>query len=256
MRIATWNINDVRKRVDLVLEFLAEVQPDALCLQELKCEDGAFPADAFEAAGYGAVWRGQRTWNGVAILGRGRAPVLVRDTLPGDPDDREARYIEAAVEGVLIACLYAPNGNPQPGPKFERKLAWTDRFVAHAAALWEAGVPAVLAGDYNIAPTAADVYEGHSYDDNALIQPGPRAQWERLVAQGWVDAVRAGFPDGEAFTFWDYRRRRWENDKGLRLDHLLLSGEVAPRLREVCVDRPWRGRENASDHAPVWVDLR
>ena len=181
--------------------------------------------------------------------GAGHAP------LPGDPADRQPRYLEAAVEGVLIACLYAPNGNPQPGPKFDYKLAWMDRLAARAAELWQAGIPAILAGDFNVVPEPVDIYPSRSYDDNALVQPGPRARYRALLDAGWTDAVRAAIPEGPAYTFWDYRRQRWQRDAGLRLDHLLLSEAAAGRLRTVCIDRAVRGRENASDHAPVWVDL-
>ena len=256
MRIATFNVNNVNKRLANLVEWLAAAEPDVVCLQELKASDAEFPRAAIETAGYGAVWRGQRTWNGVAILARGAEPVPTRDALPGDPDDLHARYVEAAVGGVLIASLYAPNGNPQPGPKFDYKLAWMERLIRHAAELHATGLPVVLAGDYNIAPEPVDVYPTRSYDDNALVQPEPRAAWRRLLGQGWVDALRALHPEGPAFTFWDYRRNRWERDGGMRLDHLLLGGELPGRLAAAGVDRWVRGRENASDHAPVWIELR
>ncbi len=226
-----------------------------MCLQELKATDAQFPREAIEAAGYGAVWRGQRTWNGVAILARGAEPVLTRDALPGDPEDAQSRYVEAAVAGVLIASIYAPNGNPQPGPKFAYKLAWHERLRLHAAELMASGVPVVLAGDYNVTPEPRDVYATHSYDDNALVQPESRAAYAALLAQGWTDALRAIHPEGAVYTFWDYRRNRWERDGGMRLDHLLLSRDVAPRLADAGVARAVRGRENASDHAPVWIEL-
>jgi exodeoxyribonuclease-3 len=255
VKIATFNINDIRKRLANLTDWLAEATPDVVCLQELKCTDGAFPAEALEAAGYPAVWRGQKTWNGVAILARGRKPVQVRDALPGDPDDDQARYIEAAVEGVLVACLYAPNGNPQPGPKFAYKLAWMDRLHAHAQTLVDAGVPAVLAGDFNVTPEPRDVYPTRSYDDNALTQPEPRARYAALLAQGWTDSIRHLQPEGPAYTFWDYRRQRWERDGGMRLDHLLVAGDARRRLKDAGIDRAVRGRDNASDHAPVWIRL-
>jgi exodeoxyribonuclease III len=256
VRIATFNVNNVNKRLANLLDWLAEDAPDAVCLQELKADDADFPRNALAAAGYGAVWRGQRTWNGVAILARDAEPVLTRDALPGDPDDGEARYIEAAVSGVLIVSLYAPNGNPQPGPKFDRKLAWMDRLDAHAAGLVATGLPVVLAGDYNVAPEPRDVYPTRSYDDNALTQPAPRAAYARLLAQGWTDALRALHPDEpRLYTFWDYRRNRWERDGGMRLDHLLLAPAIAPRLANAGVARGVRGRANASDHAPVWIEL-
>lgn len=255
MKIATFNVNNINKRLANLLEWLQRARPDVVCLQELKTRQDDFPAAAIEKAGYGAVWRGERTWNGVAILARGRNPVMTRDILPGDEHDSQARYIEAAVSGVLVACLYAPNGNPQPGPKFAYKLAWTDRLIAHAAGLLEADVPAVLAGDYNIVPEPRDIYPSRSYDDNALIQPESRARYARLLAQGWTDAIRAVCPVETVYTFWDYRRMRWQRDAGLRLDHVLLSPQLASRLRDAGVDRDMRGRDNASDHVPVWIRL-
>jgi exodeoxyribonuclease-3 len=255
VKIATFNINDVRKRLHNLVSWLAAARPDVACLQELKCTDGAFPAAALQDAGYQAVWRGEKSWNGVAILARGRKPVQVRDALPGDPGDQQARYIEAAVEGVLIACLYAPNGNPQPGPKFAYKLAWMDRLHAHAQGLIDAGVPAVLAGDFNVTPAPVDVYPTRSYDDNALTQPAPREKYAALLAQGWTDAIRRFQPEGPAYTFWDYRRERWPRNAGLRLDHLLVAGDAVRRLTAAGIDREVRAADNASDHAPVWITL-
>ena len=256
MKVATFNINGVVKRLANLLAWLAEAEPDVVCLQELKAAGPDFPAKALEAAGYGAVWRGQRAWNGVAILARGAEPVLTRDALPGAEADHQPRYIEAAVQGVLVASLYAPNGNPQPGPKFAYKLAWMERLDAHAAGLIAAGVPVVLAGDYNVTPEPRDVYPTRSYDDNALTQPEPRAAYARLLAQGWTDALRALHPaDGQLYTYWDYRRNRWERNGGMRLDHLLLGPALAPRLVAAGVDHAVRGRENASDHAPTWITL-
>jgi exodeoxyribonuclease-3 len=255
MRIATFNINSVNKRLANLLDWLATAQPDVVCLQELKAEDGAFPVAALEAAGYGAVWRGQRTWNGVAILARGSTPVLTRRALPGDPADDQARYIEAAVNGVLIASLYLPNGNPQPGPKFAYKLAWFERLIAHAGALLTAGVPVVLAGDYNVVPTEADIWPGHHEKDNALLQPQCRAAFQRLLDEGWTDALRTLQPEGPLWTFWGYLRHRWPNDKGMRLDHLLLSPDLKPLLADAGVSRDVRGAEGASDHAPTWIEL-
>jgi len=255
LRIATFNINNINKRLPNLLEWLVVAQPDVVCLQELKAEDRAFPLAAIEAAGYGAVWRGQRAWNGVAILARGSTPVITRRALPGDPTDDQARYIEAAVNGVLIASIYLPNGNPQPGPKFAYKLAWFERLIAHAALLIAAGVPVVLAGDYNVAPTEADIWPGHHEQDNALLQPETRAAFQRLLDQGWTDALRTLQPEGPLWTFWGYLRHRWPNDKGMRLDHLLLSPDVAGRLAAAGVSRAARGEEGASDHAPTWVEL-
>ncbi len=256
MRIATFNINNVNKRLANLLDWLETASPDVVCLQELKAEDRAFPIAAIAAAGYGAVWRGQRAWNGVAILARGATPVITRRALPGDPADDQARYIEAAVNGVLIASIYLPNGNPQPGPKFAYKLAWCERLIAHAAQLMAAGVPAVLAGDYNVVPTEADIWPGHHEQNNALLQPQSRAAYQRLLDQGWTDALRALQPDGPLWTFWGYLRHRWPNDKGMRLDHLLLSPDLAERLVAAGVSRAARGEAGASDHAPTWIELK
>jgi exodeoxyribonuclease-3 len=256
IRIATFNINGIVRRLPQLLDWLHATSPDVVCLQELKAPDERFPAKAIADIGYGAVWHGQKSWNGVAILAKDVEPILTRIGLPGDPDDRESRYIEAAVEGVLIASLYAPNGNPQPGPKFERKLAWMKRLVGHAADLAEQSVPAVLAGDYNVAPTDLDIYATRSWQKDALIQPEPRALFARLIESGWTDAVRALHPDQPMYTFWDYMRRRWERDAGLRLDHLLLSPASTPNLLDAGVDRDLRGREGASDHVPAWITLR
>lgn len=255
MRIATFNINDVNKRLDNLLDWLAETAPDVACLQELKADQEAFPVEPLRALGYEAVWRGQRTWNGVAILVRRAEPVLTRSGLPGDPGDTQARYIEAAVRGVLVACLYLPNGNPWPGPKFDYKLAWFDRLLEHAQALIASGAPVVLAGDYNVVPTEADLYPNHSWQDDALLAPQARAAYARLLEQGWVDGLRAIHPSGPLWTFWSYRRARWSADKGLRLDHLLISPALAEKLVEAGVDRWTRGEPNASDHAPAWIEL-
>jgi exodeoxyribonuclease III len=255
LKLATFNINNILKRLPNLLDWLAEARPDIACLQELKNPTTRFPEAALAEAGYSAVWHGQPTWSGVAILSRGAPPVLTRIGLPGDPDDAEARYIEAAVSGILVGCLYAPNGGAVPGPKFERKRAWNARLLAHAADLLAAEVPVVLAGDYNIVPEPRDIYPTRSYDDSALIHPEARATFRALVAGGWTDALRAVHPDEVLFTFWDYRRLRWERDAGLRLDHLLLSPALVPRLRGAGIDRAVRGRENASDHAPTWIAL-
>jgi exodeoxyribonuclease III len=256
MKIATFNINNVVRRLPNLLAWLGAAQPDVVCLQELKATDASFPQAALEEAGYGAVWRGQRSWNGVAILARTRKPVLVRDELPGDPADAQSRYIEAAVNGVLVASLYLPNGNPQPGPKFEYKLAWFERLIAHAAGLRAAGVPAVLAGDYNVVPTDFDIYSTKSWANDALLQPESRAAFRRLLAQGWTDALRTIHPTEPMYTFWHYLRDRWRRDAGLRIDHLLLSPPLADRLVAAGVDRAVRGEAGASDHAPAWIVLR
>lgn len=226
-----------------------------VCLQELKAEQKAFPVSALRAVGYEAVWQGERSWNGVAILARDVEPVLTCESLAGNAADRQARYIEAAVNGVLIASVYLPNGNPQPGPKFTYKLAWFERLTTHAAELLAADIPVVLAGDYNVVPTVDDIYPTRSLDKNALIQPASRQAFRRLLDQGWTDALRKLHPNGRLWTFWDYKRERWPADKGMRLDHLLLSPALANRLVDGGVDRWVRGEENASDHAPVWITL-
>jgi len=255
VKVASFNINNINKRLENLLAWLAKAQPDVVCLQELKAEQLAFPTDRFRALGYEAVWQGERSWNGVAILARGKAPVLTRSTLPGNPDDRQARYIEAAVNGVLITSIYLPNGNPQPGPKFAYKLAWFERLITHAAGLLKAGVPVVLAGDYNVVPTVHDIYPTRSLDNNALIQPESRQAFARLLAQGWTDALRKLHPNGPLWTFWDYKFERWPADKGMRLDHFLLSPQISKRLVAGGVDRWVRGEINASDHAPAWIVL-
>jgi exodeoxyribonuclease-3 len=256
LKIATFNINNVNRRLPNLLRWLRAAKPDVVCLQELKAADDEFPHAAIEKAGYGAVWRGQKTWNGVAILSRKSEPVLIRSALPGDSGDREARYIEAAVSGIVIACIYLPNGNPQPGPKFDYKLAWFSRLRKHAAKFLKQELPVVLAGDYNVAPTPFDIYPTKSWDKDALIQPKSRAAFAALTAQGWTDAIRTLHPSKPMYSFWDYKRNRWPRDAGLRLDHLLLSPVLAPRLTKAGVDRRLRGEEGASDHAPAWIVLK
>jgi exodeoxyribonuclease-3 len=256
MKIATFNINTINRRLPNLLAWLRQAKPDVVALQELKSTDADFPAAAIEKAGYGAVWRGQKTWNGVAILARKAEPVLIRTALPGDPADKEARYIEAAVNGIIVTSLYLPNGNPQPGPKFDYKLNWFKRLKAHAAKFIKQEIPTVLAGDYNVAPTASDIYPTKSWDKDALIQPKSRAAFKSLVEQGWCDAIRELHPAKPMYTFWDYKRNRWPRDAGLRLDHLLVSPALAPRLIKAGVDRKLRGDEGASDHAPAWIVLK
>lgn len=256
MKIATFNINGINRRLPNLMEWLADAAPDVVCLQELKATDRQFPATALADAGYGAVWKGESSWNGVAILAKGMDPILTRDALPGDEDDKQARYIEAAVNGVIVTSLYAPNGNPRPGPKFTYKLGWTERLIAHAAELMESGLPVVLAGDYNIVPEPRDIYGTTSYRDNALVQPESRALFRRLLDQGWTDAIRNTYPDETVYTFWDYMRNRWGRDAGLRLDHLLLSKKLRRKLTDAGIDRWVRGEDGASDHAPVWVEIK
>lgn len=255
MRIATYNVNGINGRLPVLLRWLAESAPDIVCLQELKAPEERFPADAIAAAGYQAIWHGQKSWNGVAILSRVGMPVETRRGLPGDPGDLHSRYIEAAVNGVLIGGLYLPNGNPRPGPKFDYKLAWFERLIAHAAGLIESGVPAILAGDFNVMPTERDVYKPERWLDDALFAPEVRAAYFRLIDQGWTDALRTMHPKETIYTFWDYFRNAFVRDAGLRIDHLLLSPALARRLAAAEVDSHVRGWEKSSDHAPVWIEL-
>jgi exodeoxyribonuclease-3 len=258
LKVATFNVNNINKRLTALLAWLGRASPDVVCLQETKSENAVFPAAALRDAGYAAIWHGERSWNGVAILAKGVAPIETRRWLPGDAGDKQCRYLEAAVQGVLIGCLYLPNGNPHPGPKFRYKLAWFERLVAHAATLRATGHPVVLAGDYNVVPTDFDVYNPRSrtYAKNALLQPEPRAAYQRLLAAGWRDAIRARHPDEPMFTFWDYLRDAWPRNAGLRLDHLLLSESLAPHLADGGVDTWVRALPEASDHAPAWVTLQ
>ena len=257
MKIATWNVNSVNARLETVLAWFREAQPDVACLQEIKCIDEKFPAEAFESLGYNVAVHGQKSYNGVALVSK--TPLEdVRKGLPGDDGDDHARYIEAVVSGpspVRVASIYLPNGNPQPGPKFDYKLDWFDRLLDHAAGLIEQDVPVILAGDYNVVPTDFDIYSVKSFVKNALLQPAPRAGFAKLVEMGWTDALRELHPDDTIFTFWNYLRNRWPRDAGLRLDHLLLSPAIALRLKAAGVDREVRGEPNASDHAPAWIRL-
>jgi len=255
MRIATWNVNDINKHLAILLAWLDATRPDAVALQELKSTESSFPHAALERAGYGCLVVGQPSWNGVALLARESEPIRIRTALPGDPADRQARYLEAAIGGVIVTSIYLPNGNPQPGPKFDYKLTWFERLIAHAAELFKTGHPIVLAGDYNVVPTDADIYSTASWLDNALLQPAPREAYKRLLAQGWTDALRNLHPNDAIYTFWDYRRNRWQRNAGLRIDHLLLSKTVQPRLRAAGVDREVRALPDTSDHAPAWLEL-
>jgi exodeoxyribonuclease-3 len=255
MRIATYNVNGVNGRLPVLLRWLAETAPDIVCLQELKAPDERFPEAALREAGYDAVWHGQKSWNGVAILSRAGAIHETRRGLPGDPDDTHSRYIEAAVNGILIGGLYLPNGNPRPGPKFDYKLNWFDRLIDHAAGLIESGLPVILAGDFNVMPTERDVYTPERWLDDALFRPEVRQAYAELVAQGWTDALRTRHPGARIYTFWDYFRNAFARDAGLRIDHLLLSPALANRLKRAEVDSFVRGWEKTSDHAPVWIEL-
>ncbi len=255
MRIATFNVNGITSRLPALLQWLKETQPDVACLQELKAPQEKFPEAAIKEAGYQAIWQGQKSWNGVAILARGVAPQEVRRGLPGEDEDEQSRYLEAAVNGVLIACLYLPNGNPAPGPKFDYKLRWFERLIVHAQALLDSGAPVVLAGDFNVMPTELDVYKPERWVNDALFRPETRAAFHRLVAQGWTDSLRTMHPDEVIYTFWDYFRDAYGRNAGLRIDHLLLSPPLKAALTASNVDREVRGREKPSDHAPTWIEL-
>jgi exodeoxyribonuclease-3 len=255
VKIATFNVNGIRARLANLLEWLRREQPDVACLQELKAPDDAFPILALNAAGYSAIWHGQKSWNGVAILARGCNPIDSRRGLPGADDDTQSRYIEANVNGVIVASLYLPNGNPQPGPKFEYKLAWFERLIQYAETIRATGQPVVLAGDFNVVPTDFDIYNPRSWRKDALLQPETRECYQRLLSQGWADAIRTRFPEEQIFTFWDYFRRHWETNSGMRIDHLLLNESLTPRLVDAGVDKWVRGEPGASDHAPTWIRL-
>lgn len=255
MKIATYNVNGVNGRLPVLLRWLEEEQPDIVCLQELKAPDEKFPEGPIRDLGYAAIWQGQKSWNGVAILSRVGEIHETRRGLPGEPDDSQSRYIEAAVNGILISALYLPNGNPKPGPKFDYKLRWFDRLIEHAAGLLASGLPVMLAGDFNVMPTDLDVYKPERWLDDALFAPEVRANYTRLLAQGWTDALRTRHPGETIYTFWDYFRNAYGRNAGLRIDHLLLSAPLANRLVDARVDAHVRGWDKTSDHAPVWVEL-
>lgn len=255
MKIATYNVNGVNGRLPVLLRWLKETQPDVACLQELKAPQEKFPEEAIKEAGYTAIWHGQKSWNGVAILSRGEAPKEISRVLPGDEEDEHSRYIEAMVNGIHIACLYLPNGNPAPGPKFDYKLAWFERLTKHAAKLFKEKKPVVLTGDYNVMPTEKDVYKPERWVDDALFRPETRAAFKKLVSQGWTDAVRKLYPDETVYTFWDYFRNAYGRNAGLRIDHFLLNPPAEKQLVVAGVDKHVRGWEKTSDHAPVWIEL-
>jgi exodeoxyribonuclease-3 len=256
VKIVTYNINGIKARLPRLVEYLTEQQPDVVCLQELKTSDETFPVADIEAAGYGALWHGQKSWNGVAVLAKGSDPVERQRGLAGEVEDEHSRYLEAEVDGTVVASIYLPNGNPQPGPKFDYKLRWIDRLRARALELLAEEKPVVLAGDYNVIPNDDDTYSVRAMQDDALMQPESRAGFRALVAQGWTDALRTRNPKGGVWTFWDYPAGAWQRDAGFRIDHLLLSPIAADRLVDAGVDKEYRGREKASDHAPTWVRLR
>lgn len=257
MRIVTYNLNGIRARLDRLLEYLREQQPDVVCLQELKAADENLPRREIEAAGYGGVWHGQKGFNGVALLARGQEPRERRTGLPGDPDDVQSRYVEAEVDGVAVASLYLPNGNPVGTEKFAYKLGWLDRLRTHALDLLAEEKPVVLAGDFNVIPTNEkdDVFSARAMASDALMQPESQAALRAILYQGWTDAIRTRLPEGPVYTFWDYTAGAWRRDAGFRIDHLLLSPQAADRLLDAGVDKDYRGRDKASDHAPTWVEL-
>jgi exodeoxyribonuclease III len=255
MKIATYNVNSVNARLPSLLRWLGESTPDIVCLQELKAPQEKFPEAAIREAGYGVIWHGQKSWNGVAILARGAAPTEIRRVLPGDPEDLHSRYIECSVHGLVVGNLYLPNGNPAPGPKFDYKLGWMQRLIAHAGDLIKSSSPTLIVGDYNVIPTERDVYKPERWVDDALFRTETRAAFAQLMSQGWTDALRALHPDETIYTFWDYFRNAYGRDAGLRIDHLLLNSAAALRLKGAGVDRHVRGWDKASDHAPVWVEL-
>jgi exodeoxyribonuclease-3 len=255
MRIATYNVNGINGRLPVLLRWLSETKPDVVCLQELKAPQENFPEGAINDAGYNAIWHGQKSWNGVAIMALNEVPQERCRVLPGDPDDSHSRYIEATVNGIVIGCLYLPNGNPAPGPKFDYKLKWFDRLTLYAAELLSSNVPVVLTGDYNVMPTEIDVYKPERWVKDALFRPETRSAFKTLVEQGWTDAIRKLYPTDIIYTFWDYFRNNFGRNAGLRIDHFLLSPHVAKRLHAAGVDRHVRGWEKSSDHAPVWVEL-
>ena len=256
MKIATYNVNGVNGRLPVLLQWLKESAPDVACLQELKAPQEKFPEQAILDAGYEAIWHGQKSWNGVAILSKVGKPVESRRVLPGDPEDLHSRYIEATVNGILIGCLYLPNGNPAPGPKYDYKLGWFKRLHLHAQELLDAGKPVVLTGDYNVIPTDMDVYKPASWVDDALFLPQTKEAYAQLLAQGWTDAIRKLYPEEKVYTFWDYFRNAYGRNAGIRIDHFLLSPEVDKRLIAAGVDKEVRGWEKTSDHAPVWIELK
>jgi exodeoxyribonuclease-3 len=255
LRIASYNINGINPRLDVLTRWLEEFQPDVVGLQELKCTNEGFPREVIEALGYEAIWHGQRSWNGVALLSKVGTPVETRRALPNDPNLEQSRYIEAAVGGILIGNMYAPNGNPYPGPKFDYKLAWLDRLKEHAQDLLDGKLPAILIGDYNVIPTEMDVYKPERWAKDALFAPHAREKYRELVAQGWTDAIRHVFPDERIYTFWHYWRNSFQRDAGIRIDHALLSPSVAKKLKAAGVDRTPRGWQKTSDHAPMWVEV-
>ena len=255
MKIATYNVNGVNGRLPVLLRWLSETSPDVACLQELKAPQEKFPEEAIKEIGYNAIWHGQKSWNGVAILTKNVEAKEIRHVLPGDPEDMHSRYIEAEVGGIVIGCLYLPNGNPAPGPKLDYKMKWFERLQIHAKSLLSERIPVILTGDFNVMPTELDVYKPEKWVDDALFRPEVRAAFKNLVDQGWTDAIRKLYPDKKIYTFWDYFRDAYKRDAGLRIDHFLLSPQIEKRLISAGVDREVRGWEKTSDHGPVWIEL-
>ncbi|HSN09661.1 MAG TPA: exodeoxyribonuclease III [Hanamia sp.] len=255
MKIATYNINGVNGHLPILLRWLNETSPDVVCLQELKAPQEKFPEEAIKNAGYNAIWHGQKSWNGVAILSKGEEPNEIRRALPGDDEDTHSRYIEAMIDGITIGCIYLPNGNPAPGPKFDYKLKWFERLTKHASDLLATDKPVLLTGDYNVMPAELDVYKPERWVNDALFRPETREAFRNLVSQGWTDAIRKLYPDETIYTFWDYFRNAYGRNAGLRIDHFLLSPHLEGKLMDAGVDRNVRGWEKSSDHAPVWIEL-
>lgn len=256
MRIATYNVNGIAARLPILLRWLEETSPDVACLQELKAPQEKFPLEAIQAAGYQAIWHGQKSWNGVAILAKNTVPKEHRKGIPGNDDDEQSRYIEAEVNGITIGCLYLPNGNPAPGPKFDYKLQWMERFARHANELLQSGKPVILTGDYNVIPSEMDAYKPERWVEDALFRPESRSAFKALLDDGWVDALRHLHPDETIYTFWDYFRNAFGRNAGIRIDHFLLSPALVKRLQAAGVDKQVRGWEKTSDHAPVWIELK
>lgn len=256
MKIATYNVNGISSRLPVLLQWLKETSPDVACLQELKAPQEKFPESAIKDAGYHAIWHGQKSWNGVAILSKNHSIEEICRVLPGDPEDSHSRYLEAKVNGIIIGCLYLPNGNPAPGPKFDYKLKWFDRLTLRAAELLSLKAPVILTGDFNVMPTEIDVYKPERWVNDALFRPETRAAFKRLMEQGWTDAIRTLYPNEVIYTFWDYFRNNYERNAGLRIDHFLLSPELKDKLKAAGVDRHVRGWEKTSDHGPVWIELK
>lgn len=256
MKIATYNVNGVNGRLNVLLKWLGEAKPDVVCLQELKAPQEKFPLFEIQQAGYNALWHGQKQWNGVALLTREGLEIKeIGRALPGDPEDVQSRYLEAMVSDMLIACLYLPNGNPAPGPKYDYKLKWFQRLTDRAQQLLDFKIPVALIGDFNVMPTELDVYKPERWVNDALFRPETRAAFHNLVAQGWTDAIRTLYPNEVIYTFWDYFRNAYGRNAGLRIDHFLLSPQLAPKLKSGGVDKHVRGWEKTSDHAPVWIEL-